>query len=182
MSPKAKVLLITFVCAFVLDQGTKLWVDLEIPRGSYGFSANSVSVIDGFFYITHARNPGAAFGLLVDWPAALRRTLFVGVALVAFIVIASFYRGLAPGERFNALALGLILGGSAGNLSDRLIRGEVIDFLHFRLWDGFAWPDFNVADSCIIVGVTALIIELLAAEGASRAGDPSPETPLDDDS
>jgi signal peptidase II len=67
------------------------------------------------------------------------------------------------------MALGLILGGSLGNLSDRAFRGEVVDFLHFRLWQGVAWPDFNVADTCIVLGVTALIIELLASEGAARA-------------
>lgn len=166
VSPKLKTLLVAVVSVLVLDQSTKAWVASRITPGSM---VDAIPVIDGFFYITHARNPGAAFGLLLDWPWEWRLAVFIGVAVLAFTVIVSFYRGLAPGERFNALALGLILGGSLGNLTDRLVRGEVIDFLHFRLWGGFAWPDFNVADSCIVVGVTALIIELLATEGASRA-------------
>ena len=166
MTPKLATLLASGAAALLIDQLTKLVVDAWIPAGA---PERSVAVVDGFFYITHARNPGAAFGLLLDWPWEWRLPVFVGVALLAFAVIGSFYRALAPGERFNALALGLILGGSLGNLIDRLVRGEVIDFLHFRLWGGFSWPDFNVADSCIVVGVTALVIELLAAEGAARA-------------
>jgi signal peptidase II len=166
MTPKLKTLLVTLVCVVPLDQATKAWVAARIPADSM---ADRIELIDGFFYITHARNPGAAFGLLVDWPAEWRLVVFLAVAAVAIAVIVSFYRSLAPGERFNAVALGMILGGSLGNLTDRVVRGEVIDFLHFRLWSGFAWPDFNVADTCIVMGVGGLIIELLASEGASRA-------------
>jgi signal peptidase II len=68
-----------------------------------------------------------------------------------------------------ALALGLILGGAIGNLIDRVRFHEVVDFLHFRLWGGYSWPDFNVADSCIVVGVGVLVLELLATEGETRA-------------
>ena len=166
MSPKLKTLLLTLVCVVPLDQLTKAWVAARLPLDG---DMDRLSVIEGFFYITHARNPGAAFGLLADWSFEWRLVVFVGVALVAVVVVLTFYRGLAPGERFNALALGLIMGGAIGNLIDRVTRGEVIDFLHFELWGGWAWPDFNVADSSIVVGVTALIIELLASEGASRA-------------
>jgi signal peptidase II len=84
--------------------------------------------------------------------------------------VLSFYRQLAPRDRLSALALGLILGGAVGNLIDRVVREEVVDFLHFRLWGGYSWPDFNVADSCIVVGVAILLLELLASEGEKRAG------------
>jgi signal peptidase II len=83
--------------------------------------------------------------------------------------VISFFRQLAPGDRLSALALGCILGGAVGNLIDRVTRGEVVDFLHFRLWGGYAWPDFNFADSFIVIGVGLLILELLASEGESRA-------------
>ena len=69
--------------------------------------------------------------------------------------------------------MGLILGGALGNLFDRIRFGEVVDFLHFRLWAGYSWPDFNLADSFIVVGVALLLLELLAAEGESRA-EPDP--------
>ena len=51
---------------------------------------------------------------------------------------------------------------------DRIRIGEVIDFLHFRLWTGYSWPDFNFADSFIVVGVILLVLELLASEGVTR--------------
>ena len=52
---------------------------------------------------------------------------------------------------------------------DRVFRGEVVDFLHFSLWGGYQWPDFNLADTWIVIGVAFLIIELLAAEGEARS-------------
>jgi signal peptidase II len=164
--PKLRVLLTTLIITIPLDQLSKAWVSATIPVGS---TNDRIAVIDGFFYITHVRNPGASFGLLANWPAQGRLVLFSVVVLIAVVVVLSFYRGLAPGDRFNAAALGLVMGGSIGNYCDRLIRGEVVDFLHFRLWDGYSWPDFNVADSFIVVGVLALMLELLASEGASRA-------------
>jgi signal peptidase II len=67
------------------------------------------------------------------------------------------------------------MGGAIGNLLDRIFRAEVVDFLHFRLWSGYSWPDFNFADSFIVVGVALLLLQLMAAEGESRAGNSTPE-------
>jgi signal peptidase II len=114
------------------------------------------------------RNRGAAFSLFSEAPAPVRLTLFIGITLVAIALIVSFYRRLAPGDRLSALSLGMILGGAVGNLIDRVARGEVVDFLHFRLWGGYEWPDFNLADSAIVVGVAFLVVELLATEGETR--------------
>lgn len=165
-TPKARIFWLTFALALALDVGTKAWVSASIHYGDY------VSVIDGFFLITHVRNPGAAFSFLADSDPTFRRAFFLVASSLAVVLILSFYRNLAPGERFSALALGLILGGAVGNLLDRIFRsGEVVDFLHFRLWQGYSWPDFNVADSVIVVGVLLLILELFASEGESREGD-----------
>ncbi len=76
----------------------------------------------------------------------------------------------------RAHPLGLILGGAIGNLIDRIARGEVVDFLHFRLWNGYSWPDFNFADSFIVVGVGFLVLELLASEGETRTESVSSES------
>ena len=169
MAPKTRIFLAAFAVAFGLDLATKVWVDATIIYG------DSISVIDGFFYLTHVRNPGAAFSLLADAPQPFRRIFFIVASALAVVLIFSFYRKLAPGERFAALALGMILGGAMGNLVDRVFRaGEVVDFLHFRLWTGYSWPDFNVADSAIVVGVLLLVLELLATEGESRAGEDAP--------
>jgi signal peptidase II len=167
MTPKLKVFLGAFTPALLLDQASKEWV---IRALSY---ADQVRVIDGFFYLTHVRNPGAAFSLFAESPEPFRKVFFIGVTLIAIALIFSFYRKLAPGDRLSALALGLVLGGAVGNLLDRLRHGEVVDFLRFELWRGYSWPDFNLADSFIVVGVGLLILELLATEGESRV-EPDP--------
>jgi signal peptidase II len=163
MMPKLKVFLGALAITLPLDQLTKFAVIQSLTF------ADRVAVIDGFFYLTHVRNPGSAFGLFAESPEPYRSIFFIGITGVAMIMILSFYRRLAPGDRLPALALGLILGGAAGNLIDRIRVGEVVDFLHFRLWGGYAWPDFNLADSFIVVGVGLLILELLATEGERRA-------------
>jgi signal peptidase II len=162
MTPKAKLFLGALLLSIPIDQLSKEWVVRSLTY------ADEIPVIAGFFHITHVRNPGAAFGVLATSSQAVRLFFFVGVALLAIGLIFSFYRKLAPGDRFSALSLGLILGGAVGNLLDRIRHGEVVDFLHFRLWGGYTWPDFNFADSFIVVGVILLIIELLATEGESR--------------
>jgi len=163
MSPKTRIFAVAAIVTFLLDQITKIAVDTQLDFTS------RIPVIEGFFYLTHVRNPGAAFGLFADAAPLIRVTLFIGVTLVAIAMIFGFQRKLAPGDRFSALALGLILGGAAGNLVDRVFRGEVVDFLHFRLWGGYQWPDFNLADTWIVVGVALLVIELLAVEGEARS-------------
>ena len=163
MTPKTKIFLGASLIVAVLDQATKLWI-----ASTMSF-ADRVPVIDGFFYITNVRNRGAAFSLFSEAPAPVRLTLFIGITLVAIALIVSFYRRLAPGDRLSALSLGMILGGAVGNLIDRMLRGEVVDFLHFRLWGGYEWPDFNLADSAIVVGVAFLVVELLATEGETRS-------------
>ena len=163
MTPKLRAFAAASLVTIPVDQGTKLWVDSTL---SY---ADRIPVIEGFFYITHVRNPGAAFGLFSEGHPLLRLGLFVGISIVALLIVFSFYRKLAPGDSFTALSLGLILGGAVGNLLDRLRLGEVVDFLHFRLWGGYTWPDFNFADTFIVVGVGFLVLELIATEGETRA-------------
>lgn len=167
MTPKFRVAIGAFLVVLVLDIATKIAIDTHL---SY---ADRIPIIPGFFYLTHVRNTGAAFGLFADAPQVYRLVFFISVSLVAVGIIVAFYRKLSPGDRLAALALGLILGGAVGNLIDRIFRQEVVDFLHFRLWRNYSWPDFNVADSAIVVGVGLLVLELLASEGERRvsAGD-----------
>ena len=163
MPAKYRVGLVAFAVSFFLDVVTKYLVNENLTY------ADRVPVIEGFFYLTHVRNTGAAFGLFRDAPEVLRLTFFIGVATIAIGIIIQFFRQLAPGDRLSALALGLILGGALGNLVDRIRLGEVVDFLHFVLWGGYAWPDFNLADTWIVVGVALLVLELIASEGEERA-------------
>jgi signal peptidase II len=163
MTPKLRIGLLAFTISLSIDFVSKRLVS------HYLTYTDRHEIIPGFFYLTHVRNPGAAFGLLADGDATHRLWFFVVVSLVAIGIIVSFFRQLAPGDRLHAFALGLILGGAVGNLIDRVWLGEVVDFLHFKLWGGYSWPDFNFADSFIVVGVALLILELLAAEGEKRA-------------
>jgi signal peptidase II len=171
MTPKQVYALGAFAIALPLDLATKLMIERSL---SY---ADHIPVIEGFFYLTHVRNPGAAFGMFADGDPQIRLSVFIGVSLMAVMIILSFFRQLAPGDRLSALALGLILGGAVGNLLDRIFRGEVVDFLHFKLWRGYTWPDFNLADSFIVVGVGILILELVASEGEGRAA-AEPDEPI----
>ena len=163
MTPKIRVALAAFGISLPLDQATKHLVNENM---SY---SDRIEVIEGFFYLTHVRNPGAAFGLFADAEPTLRIGFFLVVSVIAIGIILSFLRQLAPGDRLSAMALGLILGGAVGNLIDRVRFQEVVDFLHFRLWGGWSWPDFNLADTFIVVGVGILVLELIAAEGEDRA-------------
>ncbi len=165
MTPKLRVALGAFLIALPLDLVSK-----ELVQQHLSYS-DRIPVIEGLFYLTHVRNTGAAFGLFADGDPTFRIVFFVSVSLLAMGIIASFFRKLAPGDRLSALALGLILAGATGNLIDRIRHGEVVDFLHFRLWGGYSWPDFNFADSFIVVGVGILVLELLASEGESRAAE-----------
>ena len=163
MAPKLRILLTVVSVGLAVDQLSKILIESRLAHGE------RVPIVEGFFYLTHARNPGAAFGLF-SWMASDGKLLgFAVVSLVAILVIAAFYYRLAPGDRIQSLGLSLVLAGASGNFIDRIWRGEVVDFLHVRLWTGYAWPDFNTADLCIVMGVAALMTDLLSREAASRA-------------
>lgn len=140
-----------------LDVATKVWV-VERLRG------DTVELLGGALLIRQSRNPGAAFGL-----AGGATLLFTAVALVVVAVILRTATRLR--SRGWALALGLVLGGAAGNLVDRVLRspgplrGAVVDFIDFQVW-----PSFNVADSGIVVGGALAV--LLSMRGIEPNGDP----------
>ncbi len=128
-------------------------------------SFGSVPVVPHFFSLTHVENSGAAFSLFADWPPAVRRPLLVSFSIVALAVVCYLLWNSARGFRWKGLALALILGGAVGNLYDRVLYGRVTDFLHCYIGT-HSWPDFNLADSAIVVGTALLIVELLWGERA----------------
>lgn len=134
---------------FVLDRVTKYFMINILQDGQ------SVKVFD-FFHLTLVFNTGTAFGLLKD-----QNTFFVILSVIAAIAIVLYGRIYKIDGLIRSLALGMILGGTAGNLIDRIKFGYVIDFLDFRIW-----PVFNVADSALTVGVTLLIISVLVHKRA----------------
>ena len=153
---------------FVLDQLTKLWI-----VRSLGFH-DSITVIDGFLNIVHARNPGAAFSFLAGAPAWFRSLFFPAITIVAVVVVISVIRRLPPQDRLLRLALSGVLGGALGNLCDRLRYGEVIDFIDVY-WHGHHWPAFNVADSSITVAVTAVVLQTIFGSVRETRGSDAPD-------
>ena len=140
-------MLIAIVAAVVgADQFTKLWVVTH-----FGLF-ESREIITGFFHLTYLTNTGAAFGMLAGEQSVLRQFFFIGVAVVALLAMAWFYRKLKKKSSLYTAAIGMISGGAIGNLIDRIRLGSVIDFLDFFVGK-YHWPAFNVADSAISVGV-----------------------------
>jgi signal peptidase II len=168
MTPKVRTLLALVAVILPLDQLTKSLVVANVDQGSYWAPFAS---LDGFFRITHARNPGAALGLAQGFPIVV----FVALTVVALVMIGSFFRRIEPHDRLSAVSLGLIVSGALGNLCDRLFRGgEVVDFLQFNL-GLFIFPDFNVADMAISTGVALLLLDVVTHEteaGVTRKGVP----------
>lgn len=158
MSSKTRLVTIWLAVILVLDQATKLIVDRSMPL------YHSIPLIDNFFNLTYIRNTGAAFGIFAGSAEIFRRPFLIVVSIVAIIFIVNMLRRLPARETGLSTALAFILGGAIGNLIDRLIYGEVIDFLDFH-WSGYHWPAFNVADSFITVGVAITIFYLVRAKG-----------------
>ncbi len=142
----------------LLDQLTKLWITAAFPLGSQR------EVIPGLFRLVHTRNRGIAFGLLGSSGPLVQTLLLAVVVAVVAVLVWQLSRG--DGDGVAGLGLALVLGGALGNLGDRLLRGEVVDFLNLYVRLGgreHEWPSFNVADSCITVGAALVILaELLA--------------------
>jgi signal peptidase II len=145
----------------IIDQFTKWYIRRRFSL------YESVSVIDSVFHITHVRNAGGAFGLLNHGAHAWRLPFFLAVSCLAVAVLLTFVRRVQPGQRWVLLALGAILGGALGNLVDRMVSGEVTDFLDFH-WRGYYWPAFNVADSGITIGMLILLFYSLFVHDESH--------------
>ncbi len=150
----------------VLDQLTKVMAHAWL-RGS-----TPVELIPGFFNLIYSRNRGGLFGYFGDLAEVWRIGLLTIVPLGAVVLIGFVLARGEADDRPTLLGLGLILGGAAGNLIDRIFRGEVVDFLDVYVSSPGAaawlietfgtahWPTFNVADSGIVVGAGLLILTI----------------------
>jgi signal peptidase II len=121
---------------------------------------DTITVIPGFFRITHVENSGAAFGLFSDSSLPWKLTFLILFSLLALGVVGVLLWKNSHRVTITGTALALILGGAMGNLWDRVIAGHVVDFLDFYV-GSYHWPSFNVADSAIVVGATLLIADIL---------------------
>ena len=138
----------------LLDQVTKAILVRAIELHDYR------PIVDGFLSLSHVHNRGAAFGVLSDSRLPYQPALLAALSLAALLAIAYYFVRLPASARLPRLALALVLGGAVGNLIDRVRLGHVVDFVHVY-WREHAWPDFNVADSAITIGVVLLILDIL---------------------
>ena len=135
-----QVLLLSIVIV-LLDQITKCLVMAKFHL------SDSVEVVPGLFSLTYVRNIGAAWGMLGGWNSVL-----VALSAVVLVLLVVFRHSFINNSLIHRISLGLMLGGIAGNLFDRIRLQYVVDFLDFY-WKIHHFPAFNVADSAICVGV-----------------------------
>ena len=145
---------------FLADRLTKIWVGNHIPMGG------AIPVIPRVLRITHWTNEGAAFSLFADSasPHTVRWVLVTFSLVAAIVVLIAMVR---LGSRFTltTVALALILAGALGNVHDRIAYGSVVDFIEVHIF-AYHWPDFNVADSSVVIGACLLMLDSLLPKNA----------------
>jgi signal peptidase II len=165
---------VAYLCAafavYMADQASKAWAVRRLRLGDV------VSVLDGAVRLAYAENPGIAFGRLQDGGEFGRWMLATLAGLAVLGLLAYFFRTRRTDDRLLG-ALALLLAGVAGNLTDRVRLGHVIDFIEVYL-GSYQWPTFNVADAAICVGAGLLALDLILegrAEGRRRETGGGPE-------
>ena len=158
-------LLLISAVIIVLDRVTKSIVASHVALG------DGILVIPGFLRITHWLNEGAAFSLFADSasPNAVRWGLISFSAVAALAVLIALIR-LVSRMSVATIALALVLGGALGNLHDRIAYGSVVDFIEVHIF-GYHWPDFNVADSSIVIGACLLLLDSLLPRKSAESAD-----------
>jgi signal peptidase II len=155
MRDRRWVVFLIAVLVIVLDRVTKIWITNHVGIGQ------AIVVWPHVFRITHLLNTGAAFSLFENFrsPGLVRNVLVVFSVVAVVVVLALIWK---MGRQLNAttIALAMILGGAIGNMYDRIRYAYVVDFIEIHIVH-YHWPDFNVADSAIVVGACLLLLEML---------------------
>jgi signal peptidase II len=148
---------------FVVDQISKAVIVRYFQEGDH------LPVIPGFFDIVRVHNTGVAFGRFNG--SEYSNLIFGAVAVAAIVFIAWLWKRQAFPNAPSRCAVFLLLAGIAGNLTDRIFRGYVVDFLLFyvKQWQ---WPAFNVADSCICISAAMLVFAAFVPEPAAAQDRP----------
>lgn len=147
--------LVTALSVLAVDQLSKLVIRTNLAVGQ------SIPE-DGFFRFHHVQNTGAAFGIFQGQTLLLIIIALIGIALIVYALFFGRFSFLESTE--SRLAFSLVLGGTAGNLVDRIARGMVTDFI-----DIGPWPEFNIADSAVVIG-TALFAYAVLRQAIRRQG------------
>lgn len=153
-------LLLLAALVVVLDRASKIWIVHHINPGY------AITVIPGVFRLTHVLNTGAAFSLFENSSPIVVRNSLIGFSIIAVIVVLAMLWRAGRTLSLTGIALALILGGAIGNLYDRLRFSHVVDFLEVHIVH-YHWPDFNIADSCIVIGACLLLIEIFRPQSGN---------------
>ena len=144
MSKKNIIIFSIAFAVVILDQFTKFLVKKNFQLNQ------SMPIIKNIFHLTYVTNTGSAFGLFKGL-----NVFFVFFSIIVIIAIYCYIKRILGNEKILQFAIGLLLGGTIGNLIDRLVYGAVIDFIDFRIW-----PVFNMADSAVTISIILIIILL----------------------
>ncbi len=152
------------------DQLTKAWVATNLPPNQSVDLIPWLRPVASFTYVT---NRGVAFGLLPQLGDVF--TIF-GILVIGAVLI---FQHKLQGEGWPVyLAIGLQMGGAAGNVLDRLLRGQVVDFIDLNFWPMQHWPIFNVADMGIVAGVIVLLLTSFVTERSMQSDTPKAQEEL----
>lgn len=134
------------VIVLMIDQIIKLIVSNHL------IELKEVTIIKNFFSLFYVHNTGAAFSILQN-----QKYLLIIIGLIALVLLDKYITSLKDASKLEQVSYALIIGGIIGNLLDRIFYSSVIDYLLFK-FGSYNFPIFNLADSCIVVGVILLII------------------------
>ncbi len=146
-------LLILTALVILADRLSKNWIVAHILPG------HAITLIPRVFRLTHVLNTGAAFSLGESISPLLLRNGLIAFSVIAVFIVAVMLWRVGRELNLTSIALALILGGAIGNLYDRIHLQHVVDFLEVHIVH-YHWPDFNVADSCIVIGAGLLLLEI----------------------
>ncbi len=158
MKKKNKVILITVSLVIILDQITKFLVSYFIPIFTIKYN-----IFGDFLRIIHVRNTAVAFSFGENFPYSIKLILFIIVPIIFLIFLLIYIIKAEDITSLDSLGLSLIIGGGFGNVIDRVFRDGVVDFIDVKFYGLFGfdrWPTFNIADSCVVIGVIIMIIAI----------------------
>jgi signal peptidase II len=150
----------------VIDHSTK-WL------ASASLIESPIEIVPGYLRLSLVHNPGVAFGLFAGEGSAWKPYFFGVLAVFALAAIFLYSRHMPLQRHLLQWALAITTGGIFGNFLDRIVHGYVVDFIEFHIHDSFFWPNFNVADSCITIGIALLLIDTVRNPGLEEAAEPT---------
>jgi signal peptidase II len=153
-----------FIVAF--DQATKWLVIQRLPL------YEDVPLISGLLSLQHVRNSGAVFGFLSGSSIPGKAYILALMSAIALAALTYYARTIPREERLPRFALSLVIGGAIGNLIDRVRFGYVVDFVKMY-WESHVWPNYNVADSAISIGLVLLVLDSFRPRDREAVAAPS---------